>query len=360
MFWILEEKAKFIEYLLKKGIPESNAHYFSFWVELYFEKMVPSKVFFDKKRLEQFSNILIELNYKSWQLKQAGKALNIYFNNFIKGQKTGDYRLECSEKERKEVWKTKAAALFTKIRVKNYSKRTEEIYLNWLKKFAKFCKFKHPELLKPSHIERFLENLAEFKKVSATTQHQALCALVFFYKRVLGQELDGKLSFSKAKKPKRLPIVLSRNEVNRLLEAFSEKYLLIAQLLYGCGLRLFECLGLRIQDIKFDLKHIIVRSGKGNKDRVVPLPEKLTEKLKDQIQKVKKFHKEELQKGYGRVTVPKGISNKFPNAGKEVAWQYLFPSSKLIKDSVTGQMHAIICMRQPFKECLKKLLKRLN
>lgn len=175
------------------------------------------------------------------------------------------------------------------------------------------------------------------RNVAASTQSQALNALVFFYKNVLEHPLSEQIAFPHSKKPRRLPVVLTRDEVQRLFNHFRHPtQRLMANLLYGCGMRLMECVRLRVLDVDFGYQQILVRNGKGKKDRVVPLPTRLAGELRGQIEKIKTLHAKDLDEGFGRVYLPHALSRKYPNAEKEFRWQYVFPSAKLSTDPRSG------------------------
>jgi len=223
--------------------------------------------------------------------------------------------------------------LLIKIRVKQYSIRTEQSYLSWLARFIAFNDMRDPATLNKESIARYLEHLVFKRDVAASTQNQALNALVFFYTHVLEVDVKSFGDFTHAKKPKHLPVVLTRKEILRLLgniEHGMQK--LMANLLYGCGMRLMECIRLRVQDVDFGYGHIVVRKAKGNKDRVVPLPQILVADLKAQIEIVKRLHRDDCENGFGEVYLPSALSRKYPSAAKEVGWQYVFPSSIISKD----------------------------
>ena len=227
--------------------------------------------------------------------------------------------------------------LIKQIRLNYYSIRTEQSYLNWFLRYVSFHSMKDPATLAEAEISQYLEYLVLRRKVSASTQSQALNALIFFYKQVIAKELDETITFTRSKKPKRLPVVLSRDEVRRLFSEFKgPMQRLMANLLYGCGMRLMECIRLRIQDVDFDYRQILVREAKGKKDRVVPIPQKLVDDLKQQIEKDRDNHKEDLQQGLGKVYIPEALGRKYPNAEKEFRWQYVFPSSTISKDPRSG------------------------
>jgi len=185
-------------------------------------------------------------------------------------------------------------------------------------------------------IEAFLTHLAVDKNVAASTQNQAFAALLFLYREVLKQDLEGPIDSVRAKKPERLPTVMTREEVAAVITAMSVTYQLIAKLLYGSGLRLIECLRLRVKDIDFAQRQIIVRSGKGMKDRLTMLPDTLAEPLRMHLQRVRMLHQQDLADGYGAVYLPYALERKYPNANREWGWQYVFPAAKRSKDPRSG------------------------
>jgi len=228
--------------------------------------------------------------------------------------------------------------LITRIRVKHYSIRTEQAYLQWLVRYIAFHKMADPAQLEDSAIASYLEHLVINRHVSSSTQSQALNALVFFYKAVLEREAPEVGEFVRSKKPRRLPVVLTKDEIRQLLSHIdvSTQQLMI-QLLYGCGLRVMECVRLRVQDVDFGYKQIMVRNGKGKKDRVVPLPDMLAESLKEQIDGVRDLHRQDCNEGFGEVYLPDALDRKYPNAAREIIWQYVFPARKVSRDPRSGK-----------------------
>jgi integron integrase len=228
--------------------------------------------------------------------------------------------------------------LITEIRLRQYSIRTEQSYLAWLARYAVFHGMRDPASLDGVAVKLFLEYLAVHRTVAVSTQKQALNALVFFYKYVLGQESIQIGQFAPSKKPRRLPVVLTRQETAGLLAKLEHPIArLMAGLLYGCGLRLMECVRLRVQDVDFGYQRILVRNAKGGKDRVVPLPARLTVPLQEQIKRVAQLHKDDLACGLGAVYLPDALARKYPNAEKELIWQYLFPSTRVATDPRSGK-----------------------
>ncbi len=227
--------------------------------------------------------------------------------------------------------------LVHRLRVRHYAVRTEQSYLGWFVRFVQFHDMQDPNELDGQDIARFLEHLVIRRKVSSNTQKQALNALVFYYRKVLDKNIDEIGPFTHSTKPRRLPVVLTQHEVVSVLNQINNpRRQLMANLLYGCGLRLLECTRLRILDIDFGYQQIMIRNAKGNKDRVVPLPNKLVQPLKAQIEYVKDLHQNDLKEGYGAVYLPFALSRKFKNAEKDFKWQWIFPASRISLDKRSG------------------------
>ncbi len=224
-----------------------------------------------------------------------------------------------------------------KLRVKHYAIRTEQSYVDWIKRYIYFHDKTHPKDLGAQNVEAFLTHLAVVGKVAASTQNQAKSALLFLYREVLEIQLPWLDNVTQAKAPKKLPVVLTVAEVQAVLSCLSGSHLLIASLLYGGGMRLMEAVRLRVKDVEFSRHEIIVREGKGFKDRVTMLPEAVVVQLKTHLVKVKALHEEDLAQGYGEVYLPFALDKKYPNAGREWGWQYIFPSKNLSVDPRSGK-----------------------
>jgi len=214
------------------------------------------------------------------------------------------------------------------IQVRHYSIRTEQAYVRWIKNYIYFHNKRHPKEMGDEEITTYLSHLASTKNVSAATQNQALNALVFLYRKVLDIEVGVFKDLVRAKKPKRLPVVLSHDEALEVLSNINGMPWVMASLLYGSGLRVMECVCLRIKDIDYKFKQITVRDGKGKKDRITLLPESLIEPLKEAIEHAKNIHQFDLNEGFGEVYLPYALARKYPNAPIETGWQYIFPASK--------------------------------
>jgi integron integrase len=223
------------------------------------------------------------------------------------------------------------------IRLRHLSPRTEEAYLGWMRRYYVFHGRRNPSELGPEHVTAFLSHLAVARSVSASTQNQALAALLFLYRDVLDRDLPWLDDMVRAKRPHRLPVVLSREEVRAVLSCMGGTPRLMAVLLYGSGLRLLECCRLRVKDVDFARNQITVRQGKGDRDRVTMLPNAVKGELVVNLERVRAQHGRDLSLGAGWVELPDGISRKFPRAGQDWSWQWVFPATRPYRDTVSGQ-----------------------
>jgi integron integrase len=245
------------------------------------------------------------------------------------------------------------------IRMRHYSVRTEEAYVSWSKRFILFHGKCHPLEMGEAEITRFLSALAVRGQVSASTQNQALCALIFLYRHVLDHNLGGLEDVVRAKRPQRRPVVLTRPEVKALLGALEGVHWIMASLLYGAGLRLLQCLRLRVKDTDFSSHQILVREGKGKKDRRTMLPAAVKAPLAVHLEQVRQLHQHDLAQGFGRVYVPAALQRKYPNANSEWGWQWVFPSSQIRLDPRSGahrrhHLHESVLQRA-VKEAARKI-----
>ena len=243
------------------------------------------------------------------------------------------------------------------LRLLHYSKRTEEAYLNWIKRYIKYHHPRRIEELGEKEITDYLKYLAVDENVAASTQNTALCSILFLYRKVLNKKIN-ELEIKWSKKPKKLPVVFTKEEVKKTLDNLHGREWLICSLLYGGGLRLIECLRLRVQDIDFVKNQIIIRNGKGSKDRTTMLPKKVKSALRAKIEEVKKQHMKDLSKGEGSVYLPYALEKKYPSAGKEFKWQYIFPSDKLSKDPVSGTIRKHHLDESPIQKALRAAIKK--
>jgi len=241
-----------------------------------------------------------------------------------------------------------------RLRVKHYSIRTERSYVDWIKRFILFHGKRHPKDMGAPELEAFLSHLAVDRNVSASTQNQAKSALLFLYREVLGVELAWLENVTQAKAPKRLPVVLTQAEAQQVLLQLDGTLGLMAGLLYGSGLRLMECVRLRVKDVDFSRHEIVVREGKGNKDRVTMLPMSLVDPLKLHLDKVKALHARDVDEGSGEVYLPNALARKYPKAGREWGWQYVFPSRVLSTDPRSGIVRRHHADEKALQRAMKK------
>jgi len=223
------------------------------------------------------------------------------------------------------------------MRQQQLSLSTEKVYVHWVRQFIIFNQRRHPEEMGAHEVDAFLSWLAITRRCSPATQAQALNAIIFLYKRFLGREL-GPLAFVKPAYKKRPPVVFSHGEAQAVIQSLQRSWFLMASLMYGSGLRVMECCRLRIKDVDFGMNELVVRDGKGEKDRRTVLPSSLKPLLQEQVKKVLALHKEDCAAGYGAVYLPHALSRKYPKAAYEPAWQFLFPSAQINVDPVTGEM----------------------
>lgn len=224
------------------------------------------------------------------------------------------------------------------VRRRHYSYRTEKAYLHWTRRYILFHRKRHPAEMGESEVAMFLTHLAVERRVSASTQNQALNALLFLYKQVLNRDIGLIQGVTRAKRSQRLPAVLTREEVQSVLTRMSGREWLMAGLMYGAGLRVTECLRLRIKDVDFGFRQILVRDGKGKKDRAVPLPQAMAEPLRTQIEAVSRIHAGDIADGFGEVSLPYAIDRKYPHAARELGWWYLFPALHRSRDPYSGRV----------------------
>ena len=309
-----------------------------------------------------FSRQLLERGAPAWQRLQAVRAIESYRHLVLKSdepplgdlihkltafahrERQGDvFALPSPEELVQLVGKIDPQepkwirAMRSELRVLHYSYDTEKAYIRWVLRFASFVGSDRLEQFDETHIGEFLTRLAVDGTVSPSTQNQAQSALLFLYQVVIGKEL-GFITASRAKKNESVPVLLSEQEIMKMLPHFHGITRLMFLLMYGCGLRHKECRRLRIKDICFDEKHIVVRDGKGAKDRITFLPHQTIEDLKQQIVRVKRQHEMDLEEGFGEVYLPYALERKYPRAAKEFAWQWVFPSRQRSRDSRSGKI----------------------
>lgn len=319
---------------------EKNIPFYALWVSRFLS-------FVNKHDIGNIDELVLEFleeqkktrKMENWQIQHIELALKLYLDHFNARsvlQKTGDGKNgENNLNEAAVMEKMKNL-----IRLKHYSYSTERTYLDWVKRFFIYVSETHKSIssILEKDLKNFLTWLAVNQRVSSSTQNQAFNALLFLFREVLRKDVGDLKGTVRAKRGVRLPVVLTVEEIKSILSQLSGRNLLIAQLLYGSGLRLMECARLRVKDIDFDGNLLYVRSGKGDNDRTTILPKAARESLKKHLEEIKVIHEKDLAEGYGEVHLPEALSRKYPNAGKEWGWQYVFPANQLSVDPRTGKI----------------------
>ena len=229
-------------------------------------------------------------------------------------------------------------AVRLELRTRHYSRRTEQAYVAWIRRYVRHHRGRHPRELDEAEVRAYLGHLATERKVSASTQSQALAAIQFLYRDVLRRPIGFVTGVPRAKRRERLPVVLTRNEVRSLIDQLRGTKRIMAILLYGAGLRLNECLSLRVKDIDFEMRQIVVRGGKGDKDRVTMLPASVESELRAHLEQVRALHARDLTAGGGAVELPGALARKLPEAARDWRWQWVFPASSRYRDAASGAM----------------------
>lgn len=345
----------------KKMVPEKNVLFYALWASKYFtyarKKQINSDLYQENAVIEFIASLKSDPNMSDWQIRQAHDAIRLYYFHYrglkpnnLSGLKSADFTPELLKETQRLI------------RLKHYSYSTEKTYLQWIKRFLEYVKQTEKKetaaQLETSDCKNFLSHLALKEKVSSSTQNQAFNSLLFLFRNVLCKDMGDLAQTVRAKRGQKLPVVFSVEEVKRLLDGLNAKDLLIAGLLYGSGLRLMELARLRVKDIDMDLNTLTVRSGKGDKDRTTILPATVKEQLKNHLIEVKRLHDSDLTRGYGEVHLPDALGRKYPNAGKEWAWQYVFPASNISVDPRSGKVRRHHVGDSAIQEMIKKAIKK--
>ncbi len=310
----------------EKAIPKQIWCYYKKWLRYYLDFC--SKYGFvsdDLESLEAFTRKLAEKRQDPFKQKQAAEAVRIYWAASQKLKNRGEAKLDPND----EGWDQSLVELGNCIKTLQYSRNTLKTYVNWVQEFRRFAKDLPFEDVDASDAARFFTFLATERRVAASTQNQAFNALLFFFKHVLKKEFEGFEGVVRAKQSKYIPVVLTREEVDRVIGQLKHPYKLMAQMLYGCGLRRFEVANLRVQYLNFDTGIVTIHDGKGKKDRAVPLPQVLAPELKRQVSRVANLLRRDLEEGFDGVFISGASNRKYKTAAKQLPWQWVFPARNL-------------------------------
>jgi len=323
---------QFKSYLItSKLTDEKKAGFYLSWVTRFFEfcnKNPEDSA--AQQEIEPFLKYLSR-NREDWQVKQASDAIQLY--QYYKERKKTENIKE--NLELNAQWKLIAESMHKILRLMHRSYRTEQAYIGWVRQFYRFMKGRSPYSLESRNVKDFMTHLAVERNVAISTQNQAFNAVLFLFRHVLDKEIDNISEAVRAKGNKRLPVVLTKSELGRLFDQMSGINLLMAKMIYGCGLRLRECLQLRVKDIDFERKAVTIRSGKGDKDRETVLPETLKDSLSSHLKIIRKMFEKDRANNVPGVQLPNALERKYPNAGKEWAWFWVFPSDRFSVDPLT-------------------------
>lgn len=337
---------KFHNYLKdKQNVPEKQIPFYINWVSLFLKSIedIPGHQITD----EQIRSYIDKMSHQreDWQVKQAREAIGLYRFFCIRMKDPPQERNLTSENE----WKQAAEEMIKMLRLKQRSYRTEDTYMRWLRDFYKYIRPAPPGKLDEKHLKEFLTYLAVERHVAKATQNQAFNALLFFYRNVIDKNVDSLTEVVRSRRGRRLPTVLSKEGVQKLISNLQGTSELMAKVMYGSGLRLNECTRLRVKDVDIERGVIVVRSGKGDKDRETILPESLNEDLKKHLTAIRKLYDEDRKNEVAGVHLPGALSRKYPNAPKEWIWFWFFPSDYLSvdpRDKIVRRHHASPSMPQ--------------
>ncbi|MBW1784006.1 MAG: integron integrase [Deltaproteobacteria bacterium] len=354
--------------LVRESVPDTSRFHYRKWLRYYLDFC--SKYGFNqsnKESLPYFINKLKEKKQTERQQKQAFHAISLYFDvalpDKVKDVPLKDRKEIISSKKRRlkstnADWRPVFDALKAEIKLRHYSPRTFQTYRGWVRQLQGFTRSKDPSLLTASDAKDFLTFLAVQRKVAASTQNQAFNALLFFYRHILKNEFGELKDVPRAKRRPYIPVVLSREEVDTVIERLRQPYDLVVSLLYGCGLRLSECLNLRVGCFNFDTGILTVHNGKGQKDRTVPLPEKIMPELKAHLESVMDLHEEDLKAGYSGVFLTDALSVKYKNAAMELIWQWFFPAKTLTLVPETKELKRYHLHQSHVQKAIRGVVKR--
>ena len=361
---------KFADFLLKKAIiRQGSEKFYVYWVRMFHDACQKWRGFSWVEQLGFFLDYLhSQGRFQDWQVRQAEHAVRLYFTAFSDMHDNADPEPLLVEREQDGSFSIESAisSFRRALRLKNYSTRTEKTYLYHTRSFLKYSAQQSGETKRltlsniEAGVESYLAHLAIEKNVAASTQNQAFSALLMFFRLVMQHELTDMRQNVRARTRKRLPTVFSQKEVKAILGHLSGEMKLIMSVIYGGGLRVQECVRLRVQDIDLDQSLIVIRSGKGNKDRTTLLARSLIPGVKRQIDKALALHRQDIDDGFGEVWLPGGLLRKYPKAARESAWQWVFPADKRSLDPESGKVRRHHIRPRSIQRALKKSIQELG
>ncbi|MBU1193228.1 MAG: integron integrase [Proteobacteria bacterium] len=349
-------KNTFEAFFLKNGVPKDKIKFYVVWLNKFIAFYSGSLDHVSNNDIDIFLNQLKRDEFTDWQIDQARNAVILYIEKYC-----GKTIVPTPDSEKKistgspyiATWQQAKEHFTELIRLRHYAYNTEKTYQEWIRRFLLFTKLPSPQQASSEHVKQFLAHLAVERKVTASTQNQAFNALLFLYRDVLGIEFGDFRNTIRAKKNQRVPVVLTMEEIKAVFVHIKGEMELALTLIYASGIRVTECVRLRVQDLDFGNHSLIVRSGKGDKDRVTLLPEFLHEPLKLHLENVKAIHENDLGIGHGAVYLPDALEKKYPRANKEWSWQYVFPAAALAIDPRSGMIRRHHVNQQALQRAMK-------
>ena len=377
-----EIAAAYEEILAKRAVPEAIRSYYRKWLR-YFLDFCSTRSVPDAKteQVRLFMDKLREKNQSELQLKQAAHAVSLYFESIRHPPTSKSTSVKPAERTAASEtvngsgrdryhepgyavrsdspeWDTALEALASEIRTRHYSRRTLRTYALWSRQFQRFLKNKPPHTLSTDDVKAYLTYLAVKCNVAASTQSQAFNSLLFLFRHGIKKDLGDLRDVPRAKRTTYIPVVLSRQEVDAVIAHLPQAYALAAKVLYGCGLRLFECMKLRVHNFNFDSGVLTIHDGKGKKDRTVPLPQVIRPELEEQLARVKALHDADLGSNYSGVFLDNLLEKKYPNAAKELIWQWFFPQQSLTRVEEKGELRRYHIHEKRFNAALRSAVRR--
>ncbi len=342
-------------------VQEDKIKYYSNWVDKYLHGIGYRDEAITRDSIVSFSNAMLQdKRYADWQVRQAENAVRIYVTNFL----NLNLRPQVPAKEDgKELqlelsWDDAILRMRESLRLRHYSYRTEQTYVEWIERFKKYLRKGDAYSVTDDDVRNYLTNLAVKMRVSASTQNQAFNSILFLFRYVLNREMGEMRDNVRAKRPFRLPVVFSVAEVARIISHLDGTAALMVKLMYGCGLRLNECMRLRVNSIDLERNLVHVRAAKGDKDRMVPMPVSLRNDLKKHLERLKELHRKDISQGYGQVHMPEALDRKYPNASSEFGWQWFFPMAKPSVDPRSGRVMRHHLLDRAFQKIVKVAIEK--
>ncbi len=352
---------KLYKFYLAKGIQKDKIPFYIKWLNRFVAFYNQSLDQVSREDIWRFADHLEKEGFAGWQVKQAQKAVTMYIEGYCGKKIIDDLHPETDEKQAGSTvtsWRQAKENFSEIMRLRHYAYNTEKTYREWIRRFILYTGLSAPDQAKPEHVKRFLTHLVVEKNVTSSTQNQAFNALLFLYRNVLDIEFGDFRNTLRARKSKRIPVVMTPDEIKNVFSHIKGPIKLPLTLIYASGIRVTECVRLRVQDLDFGNRSLIVRSGKGDKDRVTLFPEFIHEPLKSHLKAVKETHDMDLGMGHGAVYLPNALERKYPNAAQDWIWQYVFPAAKLSVDPRSGVVRRHHLAQQLLQKAMKKAVTR--